>query len=49
MDCSPEQFKAWIEILSPYGIGGVAVVVLIFYREAVIEIIKTFLSHFKKK
>ena len=50
MEITPEQFKEWIEVLTPYGIGGVVGFVLILYREAVIHLFKRVVDLiFKKK
>ena len=48
MNCSPENIKDILTFLTPYGAGGIILFLLIYYKDAVTEIIKTILSWFKK-
>ena len=44
----PQTVKQWIDILIKPTAGLIFFIVIILYREAVIEFIKTVLSWFKK-
>lgn len=48
MEITPEQLKEWLDLLGKPTAGLLAFVIIILYRELVIDFCKTLLSWFKK-